>query len=155
MRFAGMLLAVMLFDPSGAFGQQAPLPNRRTLTLEAARRVAAAAEAEARKNNWAVSIAVLDDAGHLVVIQRMDGRDHNANGFSVWLAGGGVKGGTVVGATDQYGYKAVENPKSVYELHATILHLLGLDHEELTYRFNGRDMRLTDVHGNVIKEIVA
>ena len=73
MRFAGMLLAVMLFDPSGAFGQQAPLPNRRTLTLEAARRVAAAAEAEARKNNWAVSIAVLDDAGHLVVFQRMDG----------------------------------------------------------------------------------
>jgi hypothetical protein len=66
-----------------------------------------------------------------------------------------VKGGTVVGATDQYGYRAVENPKSVYELHATILHLLGLDHEELTYRFNGRDMRLTDVHGNVIKEIVA
>jgi hypothetical protein len=93
--------------------------------------------------------------GRLPISERMDGRDHNANGFSVWLAGGGVKGGTVVGATDQYGYRAVENPKSVYELHATILHLLGLDHEELTYRFNGRDMRLTDVHGNVIKEIVA
>jgi hypothetical protein len=85
----------------------------------------------------------------------MDGRDHNANGFSVWLAGGGVKGGTIVGATDQYGYKAVDNPKSVYELHATILHLLGLKHENLTYRFNGRDMRLTDVHGTVIKEILA
>jgi len=66
-----------------------------------------------------------------------------------------VKGGTIVGATDEYGYRAVENPKSVCELHATILHLLGLDHEKLTYRFNGRDMRLTDVHGKVIKEILA
>ena len=92
--------------------------------------------------------------GRLPISERMDGRDHNANGFSVWLAGGGVKGGTIVGATDQYGYQAVENPKTVYDLHATILHLLGLDHEKLTYRFNGRDMRLTDVHGNVIKEIV-
>ena len=77
------------------------------------------------------------------------------NGFSVWLAGGGVKGGTIVGATDQYGYRAVENPKTVYELHATILHLLGLDYETLTYRFNGRDMRLTDVHGKLITEILA
>ena len=77
------------------------------------------------------------------------------HGFSVWLAGGGVKGGTIVGATDRYGYQAVENKKSVYDLHATILHLLGLDHEKLTYRFNGRDMRLTDVHGQVIKEVVS
>ena len=68
----------------------------------------------------------------------------------MWLAGGGVKGGTIVGATDQYGYNAIENTKSVYELHATIQHLLGLDHQKLTYRFNGRDMRLTDVHGKVI-----
>jgi hypothetical protein len=93
--------------------------------------------------------------GRLPISERMDGRDHNAHGFSVWLAGGGVKGGTIVGATDQYGYKAVENPQTIYELHATILHLLGLDHEKLTYRFNGRDMRLTDVHGGVIREIVA
>jgi glc operon protein GlcG len=69
----GILLAVMLFDPAASLGRQVPLPTRRTLTLEAARRVAAAAEAEARKNNWAVSIAVLDDAGHLVLFQRMDG----------------------------------------------------------------------------------
>jgi hypothetical protein len=93
--------------------------------------------------------------GRLPISERMDGRDHNNNGFSVWLAGGGVKGGTIVGATDQYGYRAVENPKTVYELHATILHLLGLDYEKLTYRFNGRDMQLTDVHGGVIGEIVA
>jgi hypothetical protein len=93
--------------------------------------------------------------GRLPISERMDGRDHNAAGFSVWLAGGGVKGGTIVGATDQYGYRAVENRKSVHALHATILHLLGLDFEELTYHFNGRDMRLTDVHGDLIKEILA
>jgi uncharacterized protein (DUF1501 family) len=93
--------------------------------------------------------------GRLPISERLDGRDHNNKGFTVWLAGGGVKGGTIVGSTDQYGYAAAENPKSVYELHATILHLMGLDHQNLTYRFNGRDMRLTDVHGRVIKEIVA
>jgi len=93
--------------------------------------------------------------GRLPISERMDGRDHNANGFSVWLAGGGTKGGTIIGATDQYGYRAVENPKSVYDLHATILRAVGLDHEKLTYRFNGRDMRLTDVHGHVIKEALA
>jgi hypothetical protein len=93
--------------------------------------------------------------GRLPISERMDGRDHNANGFSVWLTGGGIKGGAIVGATDEYGYNAVENKKSVYDLHATILRLLGLDHEKLTYHFNGRDMRLTDVHGHVIPEILA
>jgi hypothetical protein len=92
--------------------------------------------------------------GRLPISERMDGRDHNNNGFSVWLAGGGVKGGVIVGATDQFGYRAVENPKTVYDLHATILHLMGLDFEKLTYRFNGRDMRLTDVHGHLIPEIL-
>ena len=93
--------------------------------------------------------------GRLPISERMDGRDHNASGFSVWLAGGGVKGGTIIGATDDYGYRAVENPKSVYDLHATILRAMGIDHEKLTYRFNGRDMRLTDVHGHVIKEALS
>ena len=93
--------------------------------------------------------------GRLPISERMDGRDHNNQGFSVWLAGGGVKGGTIVGATDRYGYRAVENKKTVYELHATILHLLGLDYQKLTYRFNGRDMQLTDVHGKLIKEVLA
>jgi len=83
------------------------------------------------------------------------GRDHNHYGFSVWLAGGGVKGGTTYGATDEFGFKAAENPTSVHDLHATILHLLGLDHERLTYRYAGRDFRLTDVSGHVIREIVA
>jgi hypothetical protein len=83
------------------------------------------------------------------------GRDHNHYGFSVWLAGGGVKGGTVYGATDEFGFKAVENRASVHDLHATMLHLLGFDHERLTYRHAGRDFRLTDVSGSVMREIVA
>jgi hypothetical protein len=83
------------------------------------------------------------------------GRDHNHYGFSVWLAGGGIKGGTTYGATDDFGFQSVENPTSVHDLHATMLHLLGFDHEQLTYRYAGRDFRLTDVHGKVIQEIVA
>jgi len=82
------------------------------------------------------------------------GRDHHTSGFSVWLAGGGIKGGTIHGATDEFGMHAIENPVTMYDLHATILHLLGLDHERLTFRYGGRDMRLTDVHGKVVKEIL-
>ena len=83
------------------------------------------------------------------------GRDHNPYGFTVWMAGGGIKGGTVHGATDDFGFKSVKDPVNVHDLHATILHLLGFDHERLTYRYAGRDFRLTDVHGKVIKPIVA
>ncbi len=83
------------------------------------------------------------------------GRDHNHWGFTVWLAGGGIKGGTVYGATDAFGFQAQEHRTSVHDLHATMLHTLGLDHEQLTYRYGGRDFRLTDVHGNVITEILA
>jgi hypothetical protein len=83
------------------------------------------------------------------------GRDHNHYGFSVWMAGGGIKGGTVHGSTDEFGFAAAENPVSVHDLHATILHLMGLDHERLTYRYSGRDFRLTDVEGNVIKAVLA
>ena len=82
------------------------------------------------------------------------GRDHNNHGFTVWMAGGGVKGGYIHGATDDYGFKAVENRVGVHDLHATILHLLGLDHEKLTYRYSGRDFRLTDVAGEVIRDII-
>ena len=84
-----------------------------------------------------------------------DGRDHNPFGFSLWLAGGGIRGGMTYGATDDYGYKAVENKVEIHDLHATMLYLLGLDHERLTYRFGGRDYRLTDVHGHVVKAILA
>lgn len=92
--------------------------------------------------------------GRMPISQKMNGRDHNPYGFSVWLAGGGVKGGAIVGATDEYGYKAVENVKTVNDLHATILNQLGFDHERLTYPHNGRNMRLTDVSGTLIKEII-
>jgi uncharacterized protein (DUF1501 family) len=83
------------------------------------------------------------------------GRDHNHWGFSVWLAGGGVRGGYVHGATDEFGFRAVEKPVHVHDLHATLLHLLGFDHERLTYRYAGRDFRLTDVAGRVVEELLA
>ncbi|WP_425619401.1 DUF1501 domain-containing protein [Anatilimnocola sp. NA78] len=84
-----------------------------------------------------------------------DGRDHNHYGFSMWLAGGGVRGGMSYGETDDFGFRAVQNKVHVHDLHATILYLLGLDHEKLTYRYSGRDFRLTDVHGRIVHEIVA
>ena len=83
------------------------------------------------------------------------GRDHNHWGFSLWMAGGGVKAGSIYGATDDFGFKAVENPVSVHDLHATILRLLGIDHERLTYRYAGRDFRLTDVYGSVVQALIA
>lgn len=83
-----------------------------------------------------------------------DGRDHHPEGFSLWMAGGGVKAGSIYGATDEMGMHAVENIVTFHDLHATMLHLLGLDHEKLTYRFGGRDFRLSDVHGQVIKDLV-
>ena len=83
------------------------------------------------------------------------GRDHNPSGFTIWMAGGGVKGGYHYGATDPFGYKAVEKKVHVNDLHATLLHLLGIDHESLTYRHNGRNFRLTDVGGSVIHDIIA
>ncbi len=86
---------------------------------------------------------------------KINGRDHNHYGFTVWMAGGGVKGGITYGATDEFGFQAVEKPVHVHDLHATILRLLGFDHEKLTYRFAGRDFRLTDVSGNVLHDIIA
>jgi hypothetical protein len=83
------------------------------------------------------------------------GRDHNPGGFTVWLAGGGIKSGYALGETDEFGHLAVKDPVHMHDLHATILHLLGLDHEKLTYRFDGRDFRLTDVFGNVVRQIIA
>ncbi len=85
---------------------------------------------------------------------KINGRDHNHHGFTCWLAGGGVKGGQVHGATDEFGFAAVEDKVAVHDLHATMLHLLGFDHEKLTYRYAGRDFRLTDVHGRVVKELL-
>jgi hypothetical protein len=93
--------------------------------------------------------------GRTPMAQGTNGRDHNPFGFTIWMAGGGIKGGTIYGATDDYGYYAVENKVEVHDLHATMLHLLGVDHKRLTMRFGGRDMRLTDVHGNVVNGILS
>jgi hypothetical protein len=83
------------------------------------------------------------------------GRDHHSLGFNMWLAGGGVRGGLAFGATDEFGFQAVSDRVHVHDLHATILHLLGLDHERLTWRYSGRDFRLTDVEGKVVRGILA
>ncbi len=93
--------------------------------------------------------------GRTPMAQGANGRDHNPFGYSMWLAGGGIKGGTIHGATDDYGYYAVENKVTVHDLHATMLHLLGIDHKRLTFRYSGRDMRLTDVYGEIVSPIVA
>jgi hypothetical protein len=92
--------------------------------------------------------------GRTPFAQGSDGRDHCPSGFSLWMAGGGIKPGIIYGATDEFGYRAVENVLTIHDLHATILHLLGIDHERLTFRFGGRDFRLTDVHGHVIRDIL-
>jgi len=94
-------------------------------------------------------------ANPLIGNAKLNGRDHNHYGFSMWLAGGGVKGGITYGATDEFGFKAVENPVHVHDLHATMLSLLGLDHEQFTFPYAGRDFRLTDVHGRIVKELIA
>jgi len=93
--------------------------------------------------------------GRMPISQRGVGRDHNPGTMTVWMAGAGIKGGQVVGSSDEFGYKAQEQPISVHDLHATMLHLLGMDHKKLTYRFNGRDIRLTDVYGTPIPQIVS
>ena len=93
--------------------------------------------------------------GRTPFAQGKDGRDHNPSAFSIWLAGAGIKGGTIYGKTDEYGYRVVDKPTTIHDLHATMLHLLGVDHEHLTFRFSGRDIRLTDVHGHVIHDILA
>jgi len=97
----------------------------------------------------------MGEFGRTPFAQGNNGRDHNPFGFSLWMAGGGVKGGMTYGATDEYGYKAVDKKLQIHDLHATMLHLLGMDHKKLTIRFSSRDMRLTDVHGEVIKDILA
>ncbi len=93
--------------------------------------------------------------GRTPVSEGAKGRDHNNHGFTVWLAGGGVRGGMAYGATDEFGFAAMENKVHVHDLHATILHLMGIDHEKLTYRYSGRDFRLTDVHGRVVSDLFA
>lgn len=93
--------------------------------------------------------------GRTPFAQGSNGRDHNPFGFTIWMAGGGVKEGFTYGSTDEFGYRAVENKLEIHDMHATMLHLLGMDHKKMTYRFDGRDMRLTDTHGNVAHDLIA
>ncbi len=93
--------------------------------------------------------------GRTPFAQGTDGRDHNPYGFTIWMAGGGIKPGHIYGATDDFGYHAIENACTVYDMWATVLHLMGIDHEQLTYRFSGRDLRITDVYGNVLRGVIA
>ena len=93
--------------------------------------------------------------GRTPVVQGSNGRDHNPQGFSIVLSGGGVRGGLAYGETDEFGYFAREKRVHMHDLHATILHLMGIDHKQLTYRYAGRDFRLTDVHGTVVDGIIA
>jgi uncharacterized protein (DUF1501 family) len=93
--------------------------------------------------------------GRTPMSQGGSGRDHHNHGFSIWMAGGGIRPGVTYGSTDELGYAAVETPVAVHDMHATMLHLLGIDHLKLTVKFQGRDFRLTDVHGRIIKPILA
>ncbi len=100
-------------------------------------------------------IVFTGEFGRTPFSQGSDGRDHNPFGFSVWMAGGGIKGGSVYGATDDYGYKVVDKPTTFFDLWATVLHQLGINHEDFTYRYAGRDVRLTDVHGHVLHDVLS
>ena len=101
-------------------------------------------------------VAFVTEFGRMPTFQKgANGRDHNPKGFTVWLAGAGVKRGFSYGATDEFGYKAVENVTTIYDLHATMLHLIGLNHERLSFYNNGVERRLTDVHGHVVKDVLA
>ena len=100
-------------------------------------------------------IVFTGEFGRTPFSQGSDGRDHNPFGFSVWMAGGGIKGGSVYGATDGYGYKVVDKPTTFFDLWATVLHQLGINHEDFTYRYAGRDVRLTDVHGHVLHDVLS
>jgi hypothetical protein len=140
---------------SGGWDQHRNLKNDLAARCESVDQPAAALLADLKQRGLLKDTLVIwgGEFGRTPYAQGDDGRDHNNKGFTLWMAGGGVKGGLSYGSTDEYGAEAVENPVHIHDLHATILHLLGLDHEKLTYKYAGRDFRLTDVHGNVVKGI--
>ncbi|MDF2375478.1 MAG: DUF1501 domain-containing protein [Verrucomicrobiales bacterium] len=139
------------------------LPNHQRLAKESDQPIAALlGDLEARGMLEDTLVVWGGEMGRTSTIQKVAkkdvnriGRDHHVDGFTVWMAGGGVKGGMAYGETDDFGLGVASNPVHVHDLHATMLHLLGFDHEKLTYRFSGRDFRLTDVHGSVVKDILA
>ena len=146
--FDSVPLTVTVQNRSGltlAIEPEGPIESRAALLLDLKRR------------------GLLDDTlvfwssefGRTPMMQGDLGRQHNAAGFTIWMAGGGVRRGVSYGATDEFGYRAVENRTTIHDLHATMLHLLGIDHEKLTFRHNGIDRRLTDVHGKVVEAVLA
>ncbi len=155
-RFAEAGVRFIELGHSG-WDQHQQLRNRLTANCTAIDQPIAALLADLKQRDMLKDTLVVwgGEFGRTPHAQNADGRDHNAVGYSMWLAGGGVKGGQRYGATDEHGIRSVENKFHIHDLHATILHLLGLDHERLTYRYSGRDFRLTDVHGNVAKGILA
>lgn len=113
------------------------------------------ADLKARGLLQSTLVVFTGEFGRTPFAQGTNGRDHNPLGFSLWMAGGGIKGGMTYGSTDEFGYRAIENKVEIHDLHATMLHLCGMDHTKVTYRFSGRDMRLTDVHGHVLHDIIS
>jgi hypothetical protein len=141
----------------GGWDQHTELRDKHTSQAQAVDRPIAGLLQDLKDRDLLKDTLVLwgGEFGRTPTAQGTDGRNHNNKGFTMWMAGGGVKGGFSHGATDEYGAEAVEDKMHIHDLHATILHILGLDHTKLTYRYAGRDFRLTDVHGNVAKEILA
>jgi Protein of unknown function (DUF1501) len=156
----GVRVVQIYFGGSQPWDSHADIEDHRRLAFQADRPIAALiADLKTRGLLNETLVICGSEFGRTPVVQLnlqlQNGRDHNPHGFSLLLAGGGVKGGVTYGTTDDFGYKVVDKPVHIHDLHATILHLMGLDHEKLTYRYSGRDFRLTDVHGNVIKDILA
>jgi uncharacterized protein (DUF1501 family) len=142
---------------SGGWDQHRNLKNDLAARCDSVDQPAAALLADLKQRGLLKDTLVIwgGEFGRTPYAQGDDGRDHNNKGFTLWMAGGGVRGGLSYGSTDDYGAEAVENKVHIHDLHATILHLLGLDHEKLTYKYAGRDFRLTDVHGNVVKGVMS
>lgn len=141
----------------GSWDQHSNLPKGHGRRAEAVDRPIAALLADLKRRGLLEDTLVVwgGEFGRTPEAQNEDGRNHLADGFSFWLAGGGVEGGSTYGETDELGRKVAENPVHIHDLHATILYLLGMDHTKLTYRYAGRDFRLTDVHGHVVRDILA
>ena len=141
----------------GGWDQHTNLTNDHKLRAEACDKPIAGLLKDLKQRNMLDDTLVIwgGEFGRTPAAQGGDGRNHNNKGYTTWMAGGGVKGGFSYGATDEHGYESVEDVCHIHDWHATILHLMGLDHEQLTYRYAGRDFRLTDVHGNVMQKILA
>jgi uncharacterized protein (DUF1501 family) len=151
---------VQLYSGGGVFDQSwdahnAIVPNHEKRSKEVDKPIAGLLQDLKQRGLMDDTLVVFHtEFGRMPFTEGSVGRDHNPKAFAVWLAGAGVKGGTIYGSSDELGYKAADNPQTVYDLNATILHLLGLEHTRLTYHYNGRNMRLTDVSGEIIKPVL-